>query len=420
MPRPTAEIRKPNDGDHFENQCCKLFALHYKHPEMKRTPPKTQFGIDILGYLDGDLDRPVGIQCKAKTNLSEREIREDFQKVLKLDIRVTQWVVATISRGAFQVLARELTEESSTDPKNRIEVIIHDWRQMEILISEYPSCLKVFDPLFSPFLNEMTDGIFKRFDRLEAILSRQLSHKQPLPFALNEALYSSPVDIGLSGQREAIPVIFDHTAFFYAHLFPMAPTNFIGATAIADRLGDAYYELPPSGEEAWRPVGIGDFTLIARNRPRSRPLVRGLEDGVGFFRNGETFVFQGIKNTIEIEGLVTAICNAARYQRELWETQSILVAGVRVRKGDILQFTMGNTEIATIYPDQDLVSGVYETQDCVPLSLFADLLESGHLHTEESPQVLARMLKKGIENREEAEQRLRLQANTWNFDDINI
>lgn len=396
--------------------------MHYNHSDMKISPPSKQFGVDIFGYRDGDLARPVGIQCKARVNLREREIRKDFAKVLQFDTRLTQWVIATTttSKHDLQVLARALTEESSPDPENRIEVIIHDWREMERLIVANRGCLKLFDPLFSPFLDEVKDGIFKRLDRIEARLERHLSHDRPLPFALNETLYSSRVAVGLNGNPDSIPIVFDHTTYFYAHLFPAAPTRSIGATAIREHLGTSYYEVPPSGEEGWPVVGIGDYALIARNRPRWAPLVRGLEDGAGFFRNGEAFVFQGIRDELDIEPLVNGICNAAKIQRELWGTPSILTAGVRVRKGEVLEFTMGDRQIAQIQPDQDLVGGFYETDERVPLQLFGDLLDSGHFNTEDNPSAMARMLEKGIRNREEEEERRRPRLNDLNFDDLDI
>ncbi|MDC9835670.1 MULTISPECIES: restriction endonuclease [Rhizobium] len=420
--RPTAEIRKPTNGDRFEIQCRELFALHYKHPEMKISPPSKQFGVDIFGYRDGDLDRPIGIQCKATANLTEREIRDEFRKVLQFDTRLTQWVVATTSdsRSALQSLARALTEESSPDPRRRIEVIIHDWREMQLLIVANPTCLDWFDPLFSPFLAELKEGILTRLDRIEARLGRHLSHDKPVPFEPNDTLFSSLVPIGLSGKPESIPVVFDQHAFFYAHLFPVAPTKSIGPTAISNHIGGAYYEAPPSGHEAWPVRGIGDYTLIARNSPRSSAMVRGLEDGVGFFRNGEAFVFQGIRNTLNIEGVVTSICHATKIQRELWKSPSILNAGIRVRRGETLQFKMGDTEIAKIRPDQDLVSGFYETHDWVPLQLFGDLLESGGLFAEDSPWALARMLERGIRNREEEEDRRKPKLEASSFDGIDF
>jgi hypothetical protein len=81
-------IRIPKNHADFERKSVVLFQDVLGDPSMKRLgrSGQTQYGIDLLGYRNGDLKKLVGIQCKkrqpnkAPTNT---EVRTEVRKALK-------------------------------------------------------------------------------------------------------------------------------------------------------------------------------------------------------------------------------------------------------------------------------------------------------------------------------------------------
>lgn len=147
-----AKIRRPTPSD-FENQCCKLFALHFNGPDMARNSEWDQRACDIIGYKDSDLDHPVGIQCRAEPAVTELEIRRDFYDAKTYRPRLKEWVVATTapSSSRWKQLADTLTLASSPNPAERIAVRILSWTEMEQLILENPASIAHFAPVFRQF-----------------------------------------------------------------------------------------------------------------------------------------------------------------------------------------------------------------------------------------------------------------------------
>lgn len=396
----TARINTPTDGPEFERQCCRVFSLEYKHPGMTVSAPSKQYGVDIFGYRNSNTTKPVGVQCKANPNVSLTEIRKAFSQALDFKPRLTEWVVATTStsRSELQELARQLTLESQKESQEPIEVRIYDWRQMEQIIISNPESLGVFDPFFSPFIAKVKADVLQGIEEVGVRMARRLSHQRPLPFINGEALFYQYWEVGLQGQPEKIPIIFDHKSFFYANILPASRSSDVSMSRIETHIGDAYYELPPSGQEGWPPRGVGDYVLFARNKLNTNGSARVLQDGVGFYRNGEAFIFQSLKGLLDIERLALCIGRTLEIQQTLWRMASILQVGVCIEPGDHLRFVMGNVPIARILPAQHLTSSEYSTSGNISIRIFSDLLEAGGLNSSQSADALAKMLREGISN----------------------
>lgn len=396
----TARISIPTDGPEFERQCCKLFSLEYKHPGMRVSPPSKQHGVDVFGYKNGNIDKPVGIQCKAIPNISLKEIEKAFRQALHFKPRLTEWVVATTStsRSELQELARSLTLESQADSQPAIEVKIHDWRQMEQIIVTNPESLDVFDPLFSPFLVKVKEDVLQGIEEMGVRMAWRLSHQKPLPFNNGEPLFYQFWEKGISGRPEKLPYVFDHSSYLYANLLPASRSPDVSIGQIESHVGDARYELPPSGKEGWPARGVGEYVLFARNRLNTNASARVLQDGVGFYRNGEAFIFEALKGVLDIERLAACIGRTLRIQQKLWKTSSILRIGVRVEPGVELKFEMDSAPIAKVLPAQHLSSSEYSTMGDISVRIFTDLLESAGLNSAQSATALAKMIDKGISN----------------------
>src|ERR1700722_11970428 len=81
-------ISIPKNHADFERKSVVLFQELLGDPDVKRLgrSGQRQYGIDLLGYRNGDLKNLAGIQCKKKQpnkTLTTTEVRKEVRKALK-------------------------------------------------------------------------------------------------------------------------------------------------------------------------------------------------------------------------------------------------------------------------------------------------------------------------------------------------
>ena len=90
----------PKNHADFERNSVVLFQQVLGDPGVKRLgrSGQRQYGIDLLGYRDGNLKKLVGIQCKKKQPnkaLTTTEVRTEVRKALKYNPRLTEYIIVT-------------------------------------------------------------------------------------------------------------------------------------------------------------------------------------------------------------------------------------------------------------------------------------------------------------------------------------
>jgi tetratricopeptide (TPR) repeat protein len=168
------EINKPLNWQDFQRGCVPLFRhlVGDRHLQEWGREGHAQSGIDLHGYRDGDISKPVGIQCRRyKKPLSEKAMREDAEeaRVLKL----TELIFATTADRdvKMQTAAADITRDlhASGWP---CRVVIMSWAELCLEIVKFDDVLAVFWPsgriLQQPIISAVREGtgeILTRMDR---------------------------------------------------------------------------------------------------------------------------------------------------------------------------------------------------------------------------------------------------------------
>jgi hypothetical protein len=118
-----------------------------------------------------------------------------------------------------------------------------------------------------------------------------------------------------------------------------------------------------------------------------------LQDGVGFYRKGEAFVFQICDGRLDIDRLAYCINRVVDIQRELWNIPVNVHAGVHISRATSINFYAYNTPIASINPSHNLSSCEYRLEESVPVQIFIDLLEAGGLNALESTEAAGKVIR---------------------------
>ena len=92
------EIPAPLNWQDFQRNCVVLFRGILGDARLQEwgRSGQTQNGIDLLGYRDGNIACPVGIQCRRiKKPLSESKMRSDAEEARAITPAIVELIFAT-------------------------------------------------------------------------------------------------------------------------------------------------------------------------------------------------------------------------------------------------------------------------------------------------------------------------------------
>ncbi|WP_395448936.1 hypothetical protein ACHMW7_03195 [Aminobacter sp. UC22_36] len=149
-------IPRPKLWQDFEKGSALLWRRILDDPSIHRFGKngQAQHGMDMYGYRDGVTAKIVGVQCKCKgqgEKASEKELRDDFEKALKYEPRLTEYFFTTTADddAPLSTVAAKLTEEQRVLGRN-IVVRAWGWDTLEDQISAHSDVALMFDPNHSP------------------------------------------------------------------------------------------------------------------------------------------------------------------------------------------------------------------------------------------------------------------------------
>src|SRR5258707_6598962 len=170
----------PKNHADFERKSVVLFQELLSDPSVKRLgrSGQKQYGIDLLGYRNGDLKKLVGIQCKKKQpnkTLTTTEVREQVRKALKYKPQLSEYIIITTAGDDTNLdqLATQLTKQQR-DKGRKIKIQVWGWDTLEDHIDRYPAAKQIFDPGASPAVIEVRG----RLARIEELQSTQATAEQ--------------------------------------------------------------------------------------------------------------------------------------------------------------------------------------------------------------------------------------------------
>jgi hypothetical protein len=159
----------PKNHADFERKSVVLFQEVLGDASLKRLgrSGQRQYGLDLLGYRDGDTKKLVGIQCKKKQpnkTLTAAEVKVEVRKALKYKPLLSEYIIITTAPDDTNLdkLASQLTKQQR-DKRRKIKIQVWGWDTLEDYIDRYLAAKEAFDPGASPAVKEVKE----RLDRIE-------------------------------------------------------------------------------------------------------------------------------------------------------------------------------------------------------------------------------------------------------------
>ena len=175
----------PKNHADFERKSVVLFQELLSDPSVKRLgrSGQKQYGVDLLGYRNGDLKKLVGIQCKKKQPnkaLTATEVRTEVRKALKYRPPLSEYIIVTTASDDTNLdqIATQLTKQQR-DKRRKIKIQVWGWDTLEDYIDRYQAAKEAFDPGASPAVKEVRE----KLDRIEQLQSTQATAEQVASFA---------------------------------------------------------------------------------------------------------------------------------------------------------------------------------------------------------------------------------------------
>ncbi len=175
------QIPKPLYEQDFEDCNEVLWRCLLNDPMASKYGRKgqSQHGVDIFGHRDGDVSRPVGIQCKLKAvgrELLEQEVRAEVNKALEFEPPLTEYVIVTTAPddANLQSLANKLSFEISKSRPLDLNIHIFGWDKLQREIQRHPEAHKAFDPSHTPQIDQIESAIRDIPERVSDMLSPQI------------------------------------------------------------------------------------------------------------------------------------------------------------------------------------------------------------------------------------------------------
>lgn len=160
------ELPKPTDEQVLERAPLELFRCYLNDPNVNTYGRRgqAQQGVDIYGKRDGDSDKPVGIQCKLKSDdkeLDEKIIREEVGKALTYEPRLVEYfIISTAPDDAkHQKLARVLEQEIKKASGRDISIQVWGWGTVSREAQRFEAALKAFWPDYTPYSQGLEEGL---------------------------------------------------------------------------------------------------------------------------------------------------------------------------------------------------------------------------------------------------------------------
>ena len=154
----------PKNHADFERKSVVLFQELLSDPSVKRLgrSGQKQYGVDLLGYRNGDLKKLVGIQCKKKQPnkaLTATEVRTEVRKALKYRPPLSEYIIVTTASDDTNLdqIATQLTKQQR-DKRRKIKIQVWGWDTLEDYIDRYQAAKEAFDPGASPAVKEVRES----------------------------------------------------------------------------------------------------------------------------------------------------------------------------------------------------------------------------------------------------------------------
>jgi hypothetical protein len=177
-------------------------------PSVKRLgrSGQRQYGLDLLGYRNGDTKKLVGIQCKKKQpnkTLTAAEVQVEVRKALKYKPLLSEYIIITTAPDDTDLdkLATQLTKQQR-DKGRRVKIQVWGWDTLEDYIDRYPAAKDAFDPGASAAVKEVRERL-ERIEEVQATaeqvasLAAQLEQRGP---ADDDRLPTKFADVELSAE----------------------------------------------------------------------------------------------------------------------------------------------------------------------------------------------------------------------------
>ena len=208
MSHTAMQIPKPLDEQDFERKCAVLFECVLGDPaiDLYGRRGQTQYGVDIIGLRNGNIDQIVGIQCKLKgqeKKLTENEVKEEVEKARLFAPPLSEYIIATTAPkdAKLDSLALKLSDHKDQDHPLGMRVCVWGWETLQRKINRYQKAIQAFAPSYLPLtdhrsinsqLSEIHEDIRKKGDEILVAIRSSLHTFEPdvEDSATNDALES--------------------------------------------------------------------------------------------------------------------------------------------------------------------------------------------------------------------------------------
>ncbi|MDH7785633.1 tetratricopeptide (TPR) repeat protein [Ochrobactrum sp. 19YEA23] len=187
------QIKPPANWQDFESASVVLWGDILQDDGIHRfgRGGQAQYGLDLMGYRDGDPNRLVGVQCKCidlDNELDETTVREEVGKAVNSGFPLTEYFITHTGKndGKLDRLATELTADLAKDNR-RILIRVWGWGTVRERISRSEKATLAFDPTYSPFaasikvtVEEGNRTVLESIEQLTVMVSDRFP--SPVPF----------------------------------------------------------------------------------------------------------------------------------------------------------------------------------------------------------------------------------------------
>lgn len=134
------QLPPPKDWQKFERLCRDIWARVWNYPDtqLHGRQGQPQCGVDVYGYVDGEVDQLYAVQCKGKDQynrdgVTEQELIAEVKKATNFVPKIKSFVLATTAPNdtKIQKIARELSQEY------KFRITVMGWDSIVSLLSQY-------------------------------------------------------------------------------------------------------------------------------------------------------------------------------------------------------------------------------------------------------------------------------------------
>jgi hypothetical protein len=299
--------------------------------------------------------------------------------------RLTEYVIVTTAKNdeAYNKWAAEINEGAwMVKPKFLVRIVAA--KDLQLLVETYDK-LDVFDPLFSPIYNIVSDNMNAQKINIEAMRAeiqafgrtREFSHSHPFPLPLKAQFFDHRD--GHVSHIQA-PLFIPDEPYLYIHGYPINSSHQIPLSTISEELGDDYNRATPSGN-AWPHIRVGNRIFISANLA-NRDGLRHIFEGTAITRSGEISMFARCGTSLRLEPLIDALAFVLEKVSMLWPSPYAVTAGISAPPNTTVCLRYGDWQkvefLTSILPvtSREILFGF----NAIHLDFLTDLVESSGLH----------------------------------------